>query len=292
MYSALAIIIIGAVASVLLGFHFFVPDGDLLMFDSLPSILQPIIEGNAPVILHRPFFEQEMIEAGGPFWPFWYVNDEQIMEILQLLEETLGPVVGPAVPPQVEHPIPPLPLRFFQAAIGYIFRVSPLVMVCLAYWIIEGNIRGKEERKTTKVKQECAKKIAVLDDELKRVDMDLTKSIDERDKKIVELSDSLEQLKKENPRVNELKSLLGQKIEEYLNIKKPMRTLAIRWSKRDRNMLTSTIKSEKRLRRRTRNTRIWKQPCKNSEKRLRRRTKNTRIWKQLYKNEPIKFSTL
>lgn len=233
-------IIIFAVASALLGLYVFVPDGGLRMFNSLPSIWQSIM-GNAPVILHPPSFGREMIEAG-PFRPFRYVNDEDIMECLQLLSKILGPVIGPPVPPRVEHPIPPLPLRFFRAAIDAISGVWPhlMLMSFLANFTLATLQKFRDEEKRnvakqleqtnkkyldmTEAKGEQADAILILDDKLKQVTMDMKKPNEEKDKKIVELSDSLEQLKKENLRVtqahSELGSLLGEKTEACLHIKK------------------------------------------------------------------------
>ena len=233
-------IIIFAVASALLGLYVFDPDGGLRMFNSLTSIWQSIM-GNAPVILHPPFFGREMIEAG-PFRPFRYVNDEDIMECLQLLSKILGPVIGPPVPPRVEHPIPPLPLRFLRAAIDAISGVWPYLMLMsfLANFTLATLQKFRDEEKRdvakqleqtnkkyldmTEAKGEQADAILILDDKLKQVTMDMKKPNEEKDKKIVELSDSLEQLKNEHLRVtqahSELGSLLGEKTEAYLHIKK------------------------------------------------------------------------
>lgn len=232
-------IILAVVASALLGLYAFVPDGGLRMFNSLPSIWQPIMK-NTPVFSQPQFFEREMIDAG-PFrpWPFWYVNDEEIMESLQLLSEILGPIIGPRIPPEIEPPIPPLPLLFLQAAIDAIFGVWTYIMTFLAMLVLAKNISDYDEKRkfskdleqtnkgyldTTKTMEEQAEKIVILHNELKEVTMEMTKTNDEKDKKIVELSDELEQLETENLRVtqnySELGSLLGLKTKEYVHIKK------------------------------------------------------------------------
>lgn len=254
MYSDLAInrgaavevgIIIGAVGIALLGLYVFVPDGGLRMFDSLLSIWQPIM-GNAPVILHSPLFEQEMIKVG----PFRYVNDEEIMESLQVLSEMLGPVIGPRIPPRVEPFVPPLLLRFLQAAIDAIFGVWPYLILCLAIIALakktcdlltlqkcskeeRGNVSKQLEQANkkyldmTKANEKQAEKIVILGDALKqdtKEHLDLTKANAEKDKKIVELSDALRQRTNEIIRATErqveLRILLGQKTEGYLDIKK------------------------------------------------------------------------